>query len=116
MSSNVIFFGWDHPARGLERPAGELFGEFVQYLGGLQQAGTIQSFEPVFLDSHGGDLNGFCLVRGDSDKLDALVSSDTWGDWITRADLHLDGIGVVRGVTGDQLMARMARWQKLIAG
>jgi hypothetical protein len=116
MSSNVIFFGWDRPVRGSDQIAQELFGEFMQYLGGLQQAGTIQSFDPVFLDPHGGDLNGFCLIRGESDKLDGVVSSQEWEDLVTRADFHLGGIGVVRGVTGDLLTARFARFQKLASG
>jgi hypothetical protein len=88
----------------------------MQYLGGLQQAGTIQSFEPVFLDPHGGDMNGFCLIRGDSDKLDRLISSEKWEDLLARAGFHLDGIGVVRGVTGDLLTARFARYQALVSG
>jgi len=116
MSSNVIFFGWDRPAQGSERSAQELFGEFMQYLGGLQQTGAIQSFEPVFLDPHGGDLNGFCLIRGDGDKLDEVLSSEAWGDLVTRADFHLNGIGVVRGATGDLITARLARYQKLFSG
>jgi hypothetical protein len=32
--------------------------------GGLQLQGTIKSFDTVFLDPHGGDLNGFFLIRG----------------------------------------------------
>jgi hypothetical protein len=116
MSSNVIFFGWDRPHQGQQRAAQELFGEFMQYLGGLQQAGTIQSFEPVFLDPHGGDMNGFCLIRGDSDKLDGLINSEAWEDLITRADYYLNGIGVVRGAAGDLLTARLARFQKLASG
>jgi hypothetical protein len=115
MSSNVIFFGWDRPAQGADRAAQELFGEFMQYLGGLQQSGAIQSFEPVFLDPHGGDMNGFCLIHGDSDKLDALVASEAWEDLVTRADFQMRGIGVVRGAAGDLLMARLARYQTLLS-
>lgn len=56
MSSNVIFIGWDRTIPGRERIGAEHFAEFMQYLGGLQQKGTIQSFEGVLLDPHGGDL------------------------------------------------------------
>jgi len=116
MGSNVIFFGWDRPPRETSQAAQELFGEFMQYLGGLQQAGTIQSFEPVFLNPHGGDLNGFCLIRGDSDKLDEVINSEAWEDLVTRADYNLNGIGVVRGAAGELLTARLARFQKLASG
>lgn len=47
--------GWDRSIAGREAQAAQLFQEVVQYLGGLQQVGTIQSFEPVLLSPHGGD-------------------------------------------------------------
>ncbi len=78
MSSNIIFFGWNRPIPGREKLSGAHFQEFAQYLGGLQQSGTIQSFEAVLLDPHGGDLNGFFLIRGEPAKLDAVMASDAW--------------------------------------
>lgn len=114
MSSNVIFMGWNRPTPGREALSAELFQETLQYLGGLQQAGTIQSFQPVLLAAHGGDLNGFILIQGDSAQLDALASSDEWFGQVTRAGLRLDGFGVIRGATGDLLMEWMARWSSSI--
>jgi hypothetical protein len=86
----------------------------VAYLGKLQTRGDIASFDAVFLDAHGGDLNGFFLLKGESAKLDAVIASTEWLTHITRAALHLDGAGVVRGVHGDNLMARMGLWTDLI--
>ena len=114
MSSNVIFFGWNRSIPGREGTSGEHFQEFVQYVGGLQQAGTIESFDAVFLDPHGGDMNGFFLLKGESGKLDALMSSDEWVTHMVRADLHLQGSGSIRGVTGDLLMQRMGLWTSTI--
>lgn len=114
MAGNVILFGWKRSIPGREKMSGQHFDEFVKYLGGLQQKGAIQSFEAVFLDTHGGDLNGFSLIKGESAKLDALVSTTEWITHITRASLHLDGSGVVRGVTGNEVMERMAIWNSLI--
>jgi len=76
----------------------------------LQQAGTIDSFESVLLSAHGGDLNGFFLIRGEPDKLNALMATEEWVTHVVRAGLHLEGLGVVRGVTGDLLMAQMGIW------
>ncbi len=101
MGSNVIFFGWNPSIPGRERVSGQHFQEFVQYLGELQQSGGRQSFDTVFLNTHGGDLNGFFLIRGDSAKLDALVSSSEWETHLTRAALHLEGSGAILGVTGE---------------
>lgn len=114
MSSNVIFFGWNRSVPGREQLSAEHFQEFVQYLAGLQQAGTIQSFEPVFLDPHGGDLNGFFLIRGESAKLVGLASTEEWLVHMTRAGLHLEGSGVVHGAAGELVMERMSLWTKVL--
>ena len=114
MGSNVVFFAWDRSIPGRERASGAHFQEFVQYLGSLQRDGTIQSFETVFLDPHGGDMNGFFLVRGERQKLDDLVSSTPWLTHITRASSHLNRAGTVRGVTGELVMERMALWTSCI--
>jgi hypothetical protein len=114
MASNIILFGWNRSIPGREKVSAQHFGEFLQYLGGLQQKGAVQGFETVFLDSHGGDLNGFFLIKGDSAKLDALISTTEWITHTTRASLHLNGFGVVRGVTGNEVMERMALWTSVI--
>ena len=40
MASNVILFGWNRSIPGREKVSAQHFGEFVQYLGGLQQKGA----------------------------------------------------------------------------
>ena len=114
MGSNVMLFGWNRSIPGREKTSAQHFDEFVKYLGGLQQKGTLQGFDVVFLDAHGGDLNGFFLIKGDSAKLDALVSTSEWITHITRAVLHLEGSGVIRGITGDEIKGRMALWTSII--
>ncbi|HEX9117337.1 MAG TPA: hypothetical protein VGA61_14815 [Anaerolineae bacterium] len=114
MGTNVVFMGWDRPRLGRERVAVAHFQEFLQYLGGLQQAGTIQSFDTAFLNPHGGDLNGFAFIRGDSDKLDAMLSSDAWMMHMTRAGLEMDGFGFLRGVTGDLLNSQMQMYMQTV--
>lgn len=114
MSSNLVLFGWSRSIPGRERLSAEHFGQFVAYLTGLQQKGTIQSFDTVFLDPHGGDLNGFFLIRGEPGKLDGLISSSEWVTHMTRALLHLEGSGAVRGLTGELVAGRMDLWSKLI--
>ena len=110
MSSNVIFLGWNRSIPGREQLSAAHFQEITQYFTGLQQGGTIDSFESVLLTAHGGDLNGFFLIRGEPDKLNALMATEEWATHVVRAGLHLDGLGVVRGVTGDLLMAQMGMW------
>ena len=114
MSSNVMPFGWNRPIPGREKMSAQHFQDFVGYLGGLQNKGTIQSFDVVFVEPHGGDLNGFFLIKGDSAKLDALTATTEWITHRLRATVHLEGSGFVRGVTGDEVMGRMALWTSLI--
>jgi len=114
MSRNVILFGWNRAIPGREKMSAPHFEEFVKYLDGLKEKGSIRSFDVVFLDPHGGDLNGFFLIRGETQKLDALLADSAWVMHITRATLHLDGSGVIGGVTGDEVNARMALWSGAI--
>lgn len=114
MSENVIFFGWNSSIPGREKMSGDHFQEFVQYLAGLQKNGTIQSFDPVFLNFHGGDMNGFFFIKGEGKKLDTLVETDEWMQHMFRAGFHLQGMGVIKGVTGDVLNERMQMWMSNI--
>lgn len=114
MASNALFFAWNRAIPGREKLSATHFGEFVSYLQGLQESGTIRSFEPVFIDAHGGDVNGFFLVRGEPTKLDALVGSKEWQTHMVRAMLHLEGSGCVRAVIGEALMERMQLWSNLV--
>ena len=116
MGSNIVFFAWNRSIPGREHTSAEHFDEFVSYLGGLQQSSVIQSFDVAILDSHGGDMNGFFLIRGDEGKLDALMATAEWTEHMTRASLHLDGSGAVRGVTGDSVAGRMELWNKILPG
>lgn len=110
MSDNVVFLGWNRAVPGREHASAALFQEFLQYLGGLQGAGGIDSFEPVLLSQHGGDLNGFVLIRGERDQLAAMTASQEWLGFVTRGGLIMEGLGVVQGVTGELLTRWMATW------
>ena len=93
MSSNVVFVGWNRSIPGREGTSAADFQEFAQYVGGLQQTGAVKSFEAVLLDPHGGDLNGFFLIRGETAKLDAVIASDAWQTHITRGRDAPGGVG-----------------------
>ncbi len=69
MAEFGLFIGWGEPRAGKEAAAGKVFGEAAAHYTALQAAGEIESFETVVLGAHGGDLNGFFLLRGDPEKL-----------------------------------------------
>ena len=105
MADAGLFIGWGEVVRGREAEALEVFNETLAYYGRLQEEGTIESFEPVFLEPHGGDLNGFILIRGDAEKLAALRVSEEFTQFSIRAGLIVEGFGVV----GADLAGRLQR-------
>ena len=91
IGTNAVFFAWNRSIPGREAIGAARFDEFVKSATNLQQTGTIQSFDVVFLDTHGGDLNGFFLLKGDTATLDALVASTEWVTHMTRASFTSRG-------------------------
>ncbi|MCC7385769.1 MAG: hypothetical protein IT384_28225 [Deltaproteobacteria bacterium] len=114
MADSVVFVGWNRPKAGREKHANELFNSFLNYLGKQQQAGVVESFEPVLLNPHGGDMNGFVLVRGSRDKLNQLTGTDEWYNIITDCNVAVDNFGQVMGWTGTGVNKMMGIWQNTI--
>lgn len=115
MADAGIFLGWGEVVRGREAQAIEAFNETVAFLVARMEDGTIESFEPVFLEPHGGDLGGFMLIRGDVAKLAELRTSEEWTQLVTRATLAVDGIGVVGADLAERLERQMAYYTEQIA-
>ncbi len=116
MANQALFLGWNRPTVGREQQAMELWGKSLEYYGKLQADGRIESFEPVILGAHGGDLNGFFLIRGDAEKLNEIRGEDAFMDFIVEANYCLDGFGVVTGYIGEGLDDIFNRWAKLLSG
>ena len=115
MAKSALFIGWGQPVVGREQKALQLFGEVMQYYGRLQQQGELDGFEPILLDAHGGDLNGFILLRGDTEKLARLRTDPEFVDTVTRAQLYLTNVGVVTAWYGEGLQQQMGAFQKHVA-
>jgi hypothetical protein len=108
MADAGLFVGFGNPVRGRESQAIELFNETIAWYTQLQEEGEIESFEPVFLEPHGGDLGGFILIRGDAEKLSALRVSDEFTQFTIKASLVVDSIGVVGADMNERLQSQMA--------
>ena len=115
MADQVLFLGWNRVVAGREKQALQLWRKSMEYYDGLQSGGQIESFEPVILSAHGGDLNGFIMIRGDAEKLAKVRADNVFGDLATEADYCLDKFGIVAGFIGNSLMDQMSRWSKLFA-
>lgn len=110
MADAAILVGWNEPKADREAMAAELFAESTRYYASLVANGTIESFEPVLLTRHGGDFNGFILIRGEAAKLDALKRSEEFIKLTVRAIVCLDGFGVIDAHIGAGLQRRMQMW------
>ncbi len=108
MATGALVIGWGPAVRGREHKALQVFNEAIQFYTRLQQQGTIESFEPVALEPHGGDLNGFLLIRGDREKLNALRTSEEFLRLSNRAALIVDNFGVITAFIGEELQRLFA--------
>ena len=108
MATGALVIGWGPTVRGREQKALQVFNEAIQFYTRLQQQGTIESFEPVALEPHGGDLNGFLLIRGDREKLNALRTSEEFLRLTNRAAQIVDNLGVITAFIGEELQRQFA--------
>lgn len=92
-----------------------LFQRSLEYYGQLQTKGTIESFEPVILGRHGGDMNGYVLLRGEQDKLDKLRHDPDFLDLVLECGNLVDGFGVTEAYINGGLADIMMRWNKTIS-
>jgi hypothetical protein len=114
MADRVLFSGWNRAVAGREQQALELFNKSIELHAKWQNEGRIESFEPVLLGAHGGDLNGFVMIKGEANKLNELREDDEFVDMMIQAGYCLEGFGVVTGYIGEALMDMFSRWSKLI--
>jgi len=115
MTPNIIFMGWNEAKTGREGRAMELFQRVQGWYGKLQSEGEIESHETILIGRHGGDMNGFTVIRGDSAKLAALRTSDEMTEVIMEASLCLDGFGILDAYGGAELMNVMSKWGEAVA-
>lgn len=103
MANFALFIGWGPVVHGREQKSLQVFGDTMQYYARLQQDGEIESFEAIQLEPHGGDLQGFLLIKGDREKLNRLRYSDEFLHNLNRAVMVVDNVGVVGAHIGEGL-------------
>jgi len=108
MADTGLFIGWGAPVRGREKKGLDVFNEAVQWYGQVQQDGRIESFEVALLEPHGGDLEGFFVVRGEQEELNRIRTGDEFQRLAVKAQVLVQAFGVVGAVTGERLNKHMA--------
>jgi hypothetical protein len=114
MTTHGLFFGWDRPLSGREHEAQEIFTQSMNYFNRLRQEGKIDSVEPVLLQRHGGNLNGFILVRGDMAKLAQIQDSVDFKELVLRVDHVVSRLGVIHASVGEGVTEQMRLWSKTV--
>lgn len=112
MAGAALFIGWGAVVRGREERALEVFNESIAYYAELQSKREIENFEVAILEPHGGDLDGFVLIRGDAAKLEQLRRDPEFVRRTARAQLIVDKVGVVGATIGAGLTNLMSIYQE----
>ena len=115
MAEYGLFIGWGSTRTGKEIASIKVFEEAVALTDRLKAAGEIEGVEYVLLGSHGGDLSGFMLVRGDPEKLGRLSMSPEFQRLTMRAATCLENVGVVHAFVDAGVMSMMGKWREAIA-
>ena len=116
MADRTLFIGWNRPVVGREKQSMQLFQKFMEYFTKLKKEGKIESFEPVILSAHGGDLNGFIMLKGSAEKLAEIREDNVFLDLVEEAAYCLEGFGMGSGFIGEGLTNVLSRWSKLFSG
>jgi hypothetical protein len=112
MPKGAIFIGWGETPAGQRQKAAKVFDEAMLFYKRLQQTGEIDSYEPVFLEFHGGDLGGFILLKGDRDKLNRLRMNPEFENLNSRSSIIVNNFGVIDAFFGEELLRRLTEFRK----
>ena len=110
MATACLFIGWNRPYVDKQKEAfGYLTKEGQQNLTKWKKEGWFENSEYFGLTAHGGDLNGFILLKGERAKLDELRRTDDFERFSMRMASLFDRYGVVPGVTEEGIKKVMER-------
>ena len=115
MADAGLFLGWGTGVPGREAKSLKMFQEEVlPFFQGQQDSGNIESYEVVFLEPHGGDLSGFILARGASEKIAQVRASDDYTRLLTRGQFVVSSLGAVGANVGDGIQDGIAMYQEAV--
>jgi hypothetical protein len=107
MSESALFVGWGQPVRGREMRSLDVFSDAMTYYGERQQDGSIESFEPVLLNPHGGDLQGFFLIKGSAEGLATMMATEDFQRLHVRAAMIVENLGIIEAFVDDGVLTQL---------
>jgi hypothetical protein len=112
MAKGALFVGWGALIAGREKAAQKVLNEAMQYCQRLRQEGTIDSFEAVALEPHGGELEGFVMIKGEREKIAKLRVDEEFVRVIVGVQLVHNKVGVVGAYTGSEMQSLFETWNQ----
>ena len=112
MSKGSLFVGWGSIIVGREKTAAQVLNEAMRYLQTLQNEGKLDTLEVVLLEPHGGDLEGFVLVKGDKEFLAKLRVEEEFVKIIVGVQLVHNKVGVVWAYSGREMQSLFQIWDQ----
>jgi hypothetical protein len=112
VAKGAIFVGWGSIITGREKAAPGVLNNAMQYLMSLQKNGIVDAVEAVALEPHGGDLEGFVLIRGEKDALAMLRVDNEFVKVIVGVQLVHTKVGVVWAYAGAEMQSLFRTWDE----
>ena len=107
MSESALFVGWGQPVRGREKRSLDVFNDAATFYGARVADGSIESFDPVLLDPHGGGLQGFFLIKGPAQGLSTMMASEEFQRLHVRAGMIVDDLGIIEAWVDDAVLTQL---------
>ena len=107
MSESGLFIGWGQPVRGREKRSLDVFNDAVTYYGERLADGSIDSFDPVLLTPHGGDLQGFFLVKGPAQSITTMMATEEFQRLHARAGMIVENLGIIQAWVDDGVLTEL---------
>ena len=115
MATSAMMMEWGLPIAGREGKAVEVFYAALQYWGGLQKAGKIESFR--YYSSLSGNFMGrvgLLIVEGTDDQIDRVMKSEEFRVMNANVMAVAQNYGIAAMETGDRVAAAMTRYGKSV--
>jgi hypothetical protein len=110
MSESALFVGWGQTVRGREKRSLDVFNDAVTYYSERIGDGSIESFEPVLLNPHGGDLQGFFLIKGSAQGLTTMMASEEFQRLHVRASMIVENLGIIPAWVDDGVLGQLGHF------
>ena len=107
MADAALMVGWGQTVRGREKRALDVFNDALTYYGERQADGTIESFDTVLLEPHGGELGGFFLVRGTAEGIARMTASEEFQRLHLRAGMIVENLGIIEAWVDDAVLTQL---------